>query len=101
MGRRIENLEYVMGRKAKNLEYAVKDASGKECIFDTPDEAAGFAVGLAACTGKAVNLDVLCWTREAAIAYAGDHGSEVYDEDPEASIHERIVIRAESKGRIA
>lgn len=35
-------------RKIKDLEFAVDDASGNERIFDTFDEAAGFAVAIAA-----------------------------------------------------
>ena len=85
-----------------NLEYAVNDASGTQRIFKTFGKAAELAVAMSASHGGTpVNVDVLCWTRGAAVAYGGDVSGEIYDEDPEASVHDRIVIRAESQGRIA
>jgi len=84
-----------------NLEYAVDDCSGRERIFKTPDAAAGFAVAIAMSGRANVSIDVLTWDRDAAVAYGGDDAGEVYDEDPEASVHDRIVIKAESMGRVA
>ncbi|HEY6117467.1 MAG TPA: hypothetical protein VI172_16055 [Candidatus Dormibacteraeota bacterium] len=84
------------------LEYAVNDCSGKERVFKHPDEAAGFAVAVGMTHGDRVNLDVLCWNREAAVAYRGsENGGKEYDEDPEASVFERIEIRVNPIGRIA
>jgi len=51
-------------------------------------------------TLKPVNVDVIVYSRAAARAWGGDSAVEVYDADPDASVHERIVIRAESLGRI-
>ena len=41
------------------------------------------------------------WMKAAARVWAGDYGVEVYEEDPEASVHERIVIKADAQDRIA
>jgi hypothetical protein len=84
----------------KDVEFAVEDAGGHERIFKTFDEACGFAVSLAA-SGRTVNLDVLVWSRAGARRFGGDDAVERYDEDPEASIFERVEIRVQSQGRIA
>jgi len=84
----------------KDVEYAVEDGSGKERIFKTPDEAAGFAVSMAL-SGRPAYIDVLIWSRAGAVWYRGsDDGGDEYDEDPEASIFERIRVKAESEGRV-
>jgi hypothetical protein len=31
---------------------------------------------------------------------SNDLGAEIYEEDPDASAHDRIVVRAESRGRV-
>jgi hypothetical protein len=85
---------------SKDLEFAVDDVGGRERIFKSFDEAAAFAVSIAASTGRTVNLDVLTWSRAAARKWQGDSGAEAYDEDPEASVFERIEIRADSVGRV-
>ena len=85
----------------KDVEYAVDDFSGNERIFKKFDEAAGFAIAKAASRGEDVNLDVLVWSRAGAKWYQGDDGAEVYDEDPDASVFERIIVRANSIGRVA
>lgn len=90
-----------MAKGHKDLEFQLEDAGGNTRTFKSFDEAAGLAVAVAASTGKEVELNVLTWSRAAAKAYAGDYGVEVYEEDPEASVHDRIVIKAESQGRVA
>jgi len=84
----------------KDVDFSVDDASGSERIFKTFDEAAGFAVSLAASDGREHNVDVLIWSKAGARFYGGDYGVEQYEEDPEASVHERVVIRAESIKRV-
>ena len=84
------------------LEYVVDTATGQQRCFTDPDEAAGFAVSLALGDGEPHHIDVLCWSREAAVAYRGsEDGGAEYDEDPEASVFERLVITAVSLGRVA
>ena len=85
----------------KDLEFQLEDAGGTTRTFKSFDEACGLAVSISASTGKEVEVNVLAWSKGAAKAWAGDYGIEQYEEDPEASVHDRIVIRAESQGRIA
>lgn len=76
-------------------------STGQPRTFRTFAEASEHAISSASAYGKAVNLDVLVWTRGGAKFWMGDWGVEVYDEDPDASVFQRIVIRAEDQGRIA
>lgn len=85
----------------KDVEYAVEDGSGQERIFRTPDEAAGFAVSMGMSGKSPVYIDVLIYSRAGARHYGGDYAVEQYDEDPEASVSDRIRITAESEGRVA
>lgn len=79
------------------VEYAVDDTSGKEHIFKTFDEAAGFAVAVASSGITTVNIDVLCFTRAGA-KFVGLE--EEYDEDPEASVTQRIEVSVDIIGRV-
>lgn len=88
-------------RTHKDVEYAVDNLSGKEHIFKTFDEAAPFALNMAIAGGVKVNLDVLVYSRAGARFVGGDSSVEQYDEDPAASVFERITIKAEPKGRVA
>lgn len=81
-----------------DLEYAVDDASGRERIFASFDEAASFAVAISASTDRPVNIDTLCWTRAAAVAAGLE---DEYDDDPDASVTQRITITAAHIGRVA
>lgn len=83
----------------KDVEFAVDDASGNERIFKKFDEAAGFAVSLAA-SGRATKIDVLIHSRAGARWWGDDHAVEEYNSDPDASVSERIQITAESIGRV-
>lgn len=65
------------------------------------DEAAGMAVARAASTGRGIYIDVVVLSESGARWYGGDYGVEQYREDPDASVFERIEVRADSKGRIA
>jgi hypothetical protein len=85
-----------MRQRHKDLEFHVDNA-----VFRTFAEAAAHAIGFAASHGGDVTIDVVAWSRAAARVWAGDHGVEEYDADPEASVHERIVIKATSQGRVA
>jgi hypothetical protein len=87
-------------RTHKDVEFAVDDASGKEYIFKTFDEAAGYAVSVSASNGRTVNLDVLVFSRSGAKAWGGMHALEQYDEDPDATIFERIEINVNVVGMV-
>lgn len=87
----------------KDLEFHVSSEGGghKTNVHKTFAKACADAVSQAASSGITMHIDVVAWSKAAARAWAGDHGVEVYEEDPEASVHERIVITADSQGRIA
>lgn len=90
-----------MARKTHpQVEYAVDDAGGKERIFKTFDEAAGFAVAIALTGREHVNLDVLIWDKSGARFYGGEDAVEQYEEDPEASVFERFEIKVNAVGRV-
>lgn len=91
-----------MSRKThKDVDFAVDDASDKERIFKHFDEAAGFAVAVAATGKENVCIDVLIHSKSGARFYGGDDAVEQYNEDPEASVFERLEIRVNPVGRVA
>lgn len=85
----------------KGVEFAVDNGAGDEVIFKTFDAAAGFAVTLAASGRPKVSIDVLVYNVSGARWWGGDYAVAEYRSDPDASVHERIVIRADSQGRVA
>jgi hypothetical protein len=92
-----------MAKKHKDLEFHVDAGYGASVeIFDNFDKATDRALVLSIQHGgSSVNVDVITWSKGAARAYDGDCGVEQYLADPDASVHERIVIKATSEGRIA
>jgi len=100
--RRARNADRPRGAAATHadVEFAVDDASGEERIFQTFDEAAGFAAGLALSTGRRIELDVLVMSRAGAEWWGGSDGGDDYDDDPEASVFERLVLDVTSQGRV-
>ena len=60
------------------------------------------AVSLAMSDGRPHHIDVLVHSAAGARWYRGSSdGEEEYEEDPEASVFERIEVRADSQGRVA
>ena len=88
-------------RTHKDVEFAVDDASGDQRIFKQFDAAAGFAVGVAASGRSNVSIDVLIYSVSGARWWGGDYAVEQYRDDPDASVSDRIKIRAESIGSVA
>lgn len=86
--------------RQKDLEFHVSSGERTE-VFKTFSEAAAYAVVQSVSRGREAVIDVVTWSRAAAKAWGGSYAVEVYDEDPEASVHERIRVRADSQGRIA
>ncbi len=82
------------------VEFSVDDSSGHERIFKTFDEAAGFAVSIAASDGRPHDIDVLVYSSRGADWYGGDWAVEQYEDDPDASVFDRIKVRADTQGRI-
>ena len=85
----------------KGVEFAVDDAGGNQRIFKQFDAASGFAVGVSAMSGKKVNVDVLIYSVSGARWWGGDEAVEQYRDDPDASVSDRIVLRAESVGKVS
>lgn len=93
-----------MARSHKDLEFMVKapwkggpHESYYKRFADAMMQAAALSISRG---GEPVYVDVLTWSQSAARAWGGDDAVEVYQFDPEASVHERIVVTAESHGRI-
>lgn len=49
-------------------------------------------------TGAKVYIDVVTWTRDAAMQYGGDNACDIYDGDPDASVHDRIECTLNDDG---
>jgi hypothetical protein len=87
--------------KHKDLEFHVgEEGTLSATMFKTFDAACSHAISLACSKGVAVELDVCTYSKAGARAWGGDDAVETYLDDPEASVHERIIIKAESRGRI-
>lgn len=84
-------------RKHKDVEYQV---GNMKKTYSTFDEAAATAVSIALSHGATVQLDTLVYSEAGAKWLMGDDGVEMYREDPDASVFERIQIKANSEGRI-
>jgi hypothetical protein len=84
----------------KDVEYQIDKPSGGTATFKTFDEAASMAVSIAA-GGSPCNLDVLVYSKSGARFVSGAEGVEQYEEDPDASVFERLVISVDIQGRIA
>lgn len=82
-------------KKHKDVEFAVGDK-----YVDTFNEAAGLAVVRSAATGTTAFVDVLVSSKAGARWLMGDDGVEQYEEDPEASVFERVAVKAEYQGRV-
>lgn len=90
-----------MRKTHKDVEFVVNDAKGQERIFRRFDEACGFAASLAASNGTTKNVDVIIHSVPGARWWGGDAAVESYLEDPEASVAQRISIKAHAGGRIS
>jgi len=86
-------------RKHKDVEYHVERPDGETDIYEYAGDAAGHAIALAM-GGKPATIDVVVWSQAGARHYLGDEGVDQYREDPEASVFDHIVVKAESLGRI-
>lgn len=86
-----------------DIEFAVDDTRSDpvfKTYFKTFAQALHFAADLALSTGESVALDVLIHSRAAAEAWGGSEAAEQYDDDPEASVFERLMIKVTSQGRV-
>ncbi len=85
----------------RDVEFSVDDASGRERIYQTFDEACGLAVAISASSGAMKRVDVLIHSEAGAHWWGGESAVEQYLEDPDASISDAIEITANHIGRIA
>ena len=83
----------------KDLEFHI-DIHGSTTILDDFPRAIELAAILSIGSGEPVNVDVVCWSEKAAHHFGGESGVEDYLEDPDASVHKRISVKAEDLGRV-
>jgi len=85
----------------EDVEFHV-EAHGRDTrVHETFQEAAADAVSLSVAGLAGVVIDVVIWSEEGARAYGGDDAVERYQEDPDASVFERVTVNADSRGRVA
>lgn len=90
-----------MAKKHKDVEFMVTARDLRAAYYDTAEEASAIAIARSMSRGgEPVEINVLVSSKAGARWYGGDYGVEVYEEDPDASVHEQIIVRAESIGRI-
>jgi hypothetical protein len=88
----------------KDVEFEVEFAGprgGRSQTHRSFEEAAATAIAMAASTGQEVYLDVLIYSKAGARWWGGEAAVEMYEEDPDASVSQRVIVRAEDEGRIA
>lgn len=83
----------------KDVEFMITKPNDETASFKRFDEAAGLAVAIAA-SGRTAYIDAIVSSEAGARWYGGDDAVESYREDPDATVFDRIEIRAESKGRV-
>ena len=84
-----------------DLEFTVRR---DDQTFYYKESGAAAAAAIAIAIGRpdnSVTIDVLTHSREAALAFGGSSAAEHYDEDPDASVFERIIVSATSLGSVA
>lgn len=87
-------------RRHPGVDFTVDDPNRTEHVFHTFDEAASFAVGLARSNGSRVHLNVIVYSPAGARWWGGDDAVAAWNDDPDASVFERIEVRADSLGRV-
>ena len=84
----------------KDVEFHVESGQRGVKIHKSWEDASGDAVERAASGNTDVVIDVVIWSRSGAKLFGGDSAAEMYDEDPDASVFDRITVSANSTGRI-
>lgn len=84
----------------KDVEFMVESKNRPAMYFKTAEEASANVIARAISDGEPHTIDVLVSSKAGARWYGGDYAVEIYEEDPEASVHERIIVRAESVGHV-
>lgn len=81
-----------------HVELAGRDNTVK--VFKTFDKAASHALMLALTHGIPVYVDAVVWSAAGARWYGGSDAVDQYNEDPEASVFDRMVVRVDMQGRV-
>lgn len=82
-------------------EFHVTDPSNSRTFLHSfIRDALAMAAELALLRGVTTYVDVVVWDRAAAVRWGGDDAGEAYDEDPDASVFERIEVKVNSLGRV-
>jgi hypothetical protein len=84
----------------KDVEFAVDNYDGSEKIFKHFDQAVMFAVHKSLSGRSDVHVDVLIHSVAGARWWGGNDGVEEYRSDPDASVAQRIEIKAIDVGRV-
>lgn len=82
------------------VEFVVEGPGRPSHYFSTFREASVKAVEVAAANGEAF-LDVIVHSEAGARWYGGDAAVDRYNEDPEASVFDRFVVKIDYQGTIA
>lgn len=84
-----------------DVEFAVGTyGTTKTTIYKNAEEASAIAIARSVSGMGDQVIDVLIYSRAGARWFGGDDAAAIYEEDPDASVYDRIVVRAESHGRI-
>lgn len=84
-----------------DVEFHALGPSGRDTYFKTFDEAAAFVVQQSLRGGGWSNLNVLIHSESGARWYGGEDGLDQYRSDPNASVFERIIIKANPEGTVS
>lgn len=90
----------IKDKKHKDVEFIVKPRGlASEFTSDTFDGAATSAILLAHAHGECY-IDMIVHSRAGALWVGGEDGAEQYDDDPDASVLNRLHVKIDDQGRI-
>ena len=87
-------------RSHLDVEFQVTGPGGRDVVFHTFDEAAAFAVRTSVGDGTWTGIYVVVRSEAGARWYGGELAVEQYRSDPEASVFEKLNVKAVSEGMI-
>lgn len=87
-------------REHKDVEFQVSSGEASKYVKKWSDATATAIAMSASRGGEEAVIDVLVHSRAGAKHWESDAGVEKYDSDPDASVFQRISIRAVDRGMI-
>jgi hypothetical protein len=81
-------------------EFHITLLNGETKVLTDFDKAIVLAFSVAISGGQSCFIDVICYSEEDAEAWGGNEAVERYQSDPDASVFERIEIKANYLGII-